>query len=276
MAEKKRADMLKGMLNQTQRPPAPTQEVVSTAPTASAGIVKGAPYQAGFRQIKDSEIDLPSEAAALSTRLQDIARHYLGARRKSGEALLEAARWMSEARSEAEHGEWLRFLDITGTTSDAAERLLNTHTRAMSDASFAEAIRTNWLGPSAAALLARPSTPPELIAEVLNAPEPPKVTELTQKVKQARQPKNGQIPQFAVFDSDQAPTSFDDQIPQFAVFGAAGEAPISASEMLRETVKALTHLERSAAEIPATSETRSALARAKQALAAIERTLGAK
>jgi hypothetical protein len=46
---------------------------------------------------------LPIAAGVLSERLQEIARHrqYIGARRRSGEALLEAARWLSEARAEA-------------------------------------------------------------------------------------------------------------------------------------------------------------------------------
>src|SRR4051794_37568979 len=57
----------------------------------------------------------PAAAAVLSERLQEIARQYIGARRRSGEALLEAARWLSEARAEAQHGEWYVFLDATST-----------------------------------------------------------------------------------------------------------------------------------------------------------------
>jgi hypothetical protein len=119
----------------------------------------------------------------LSERLQEIARQYIGARRRSGEALLEAARWLSEARAEAQHGEWYVFLDATSTTEDTADRLLNIHTQAMQNPQFAEAVRTNWIGQSVAALLARPSTPPEVVTEVLNANTPPKVAEVEQKVR---------------------------------------------------------------------------------------------
>src|SRR5436190_18425159 len=64
---------------------------------------------------------LPAAAGVLSERLQEIARQYIGARRRSGEALLEAARWLSEARAEAQHGEWYVFLDATSTTEDTAD-----------------------------------------------------------------------------------------------------------------------------------------------------------
>ena len=255
MAEKK-ADQLRKMLTQPQRLPQPAQEIVQ-APGEAVALVRGQPYQTGPQ---NTPIVLPAEADALSVPMQDIARRYLGARRKSGEALLEAARWLSEARNEAQHGEWLRFLDVTSTTPDAAERLLNIHQRAMSDAQFAEAVRTNWLSPTTAALLARPSTPTELVAEVLQTPSAPKLADIEQKIKQARQPKpDGQIPQNAVFD--QASTS--------------GQQ-ISALEMLRETVKALVHLERTVGELPATTETEQALERAEHAIAALRRALRAR
>ena len=255
MAEKK-ADQLRKMLTQPQRPSQPAQEVVQ-APGEAVALVRGQPYQTGPQ---NTPIVLPAEADALSVPMQDIARRYLGARRKSGEALLEAARWLSEARNEAQHGEWLRFLDVTSTTPDAAERLLNIHQRAMSDAQFAEAVRTNWLSPTTAALLARPSTPTELVAEVLQTPSAPKLADIEQKIKQVRQPKpDGQIPQNAVFD--QASTS--------------GQQ-IFALEMLRETVKALVHLERTVGELPATTETEQALERAEHAIAALRRALRAR
>ena len=309
MAEKK-ADQLRKMLTQPQRPPQPAQEIVQ-APGEAVALVRGQPYQTGPQ---NTPIVLPAEADALSVPMQDIARRYLGARRKSGEALLEAARWLSEARNEAQHGEWLRFLDVTSTTPDAAERLLNIHQRAMSDAQFAEAVRTNWLSPTTAALLARPSTPTELVAEVLQTPSAPKLADIEQKIKQARQPKpDGQIPQNAVFGDTLQPKP-DGQIPQNAVFGDAlqpkpdgqipqnavfgdalqpksdGQIPqnavfdqastsgqqIFALEMLRETVKALVHLERTVGELPATTETEQALERAEHAIAALRRALRAR
>ena len=273
MAEKK-ADQLRKMLTQPQRPPQPAQEIVQ-APGEAVALVRGQPYQTGPQ---NTPIVLPAEADALSVPMQDIARRYLGARRKSGEALLEAARWLSEARNEAQHGEWLRFLDVTSTTPDAAERLLNIHQRAMSDAQFAEAVRTNWLSPTTAALLARPSTPTELVAEVLQTPSAPKLADIEQKIKQVRQPKpDGQIPQNAVFGDALQPKP-DGQIPQNAVFDQASTSgqQIFALEMLRETVKALVHLERTVGELPATTETEQALERAEHAIAALRRALRAR
>src|SRR5690606_11308480 len=68
-------------------------------------------------------------AGVLSTHLQEIARLYVQARRRSGEALLEAARWLYEARSVAQYGEWLIFLEATTTSPDTAERLIDIHTK---------------------------------------------------------------------------------------------------------------------------------------------------
>src|SRR3954468_7241690 len=62
--------------------------------------------------------ELPDRAGALPERLQEIARSYLGARQRSGEALLESARWLSEARAVAIHGQWGVFLEATGTSDD--------------------------------------------------------------------------------------------------------------------------------------------------------------
>src|SRR5207249_794098 len=136
------------------------------APAAPAPIQRGVPYQIST-QTSPVEPELPPPAGALSAPLQEIARRYIGARRRSGEALLEASRWLSEARSLAQHGEWYIFLEATGTTEDTAERLLNIHTQAMQNPQFAEAISRNWLGQSAAGLLARPATPPEVVAAAL-------------------------------------------------------------------------------------------------------------
>jgi len=130
--------------------------------------------------------ELPAQAGMLSERLQEIARQYIGARRRSGEALLDAARWLSEARAEAQYGEWQVFLEATNTSDDTTERLLNIHTQAIQNPQFAESVRTNWIGQSVAALLARPSTPPEVVNEVLASPEPPTVADVQKKIRQAR------------------------------------------------------------------------------------------
>src|SRR6266508_6540325 len=157
--------------------------------------------------------ELPAQAGMLSERLQEIARQYIGARRRSGEALLDAARWLSEARAEAQYGEWQVFLEATNTSDDTAERLLNIHTQAMQNPQFAESVRTNWIGQSMPPVLARPSTPPEVVNEVLASPEPPTVAEVQKKIRQAHpaqqpsvdlgQPQN---PQFADFGGTSSQT----------------------------------------------------------------------
>lgn len=121
-----------------------------------------------------------SDLEQLAAPLQDIARRYLNARRRSGEALLDAAAALTEARGQAQHGEWHVFLRATNTSDDAAERLLAIHRTASSNPSFAEAIRYDRLTPTTAALLARSSTPPAVREQVLAAPEPLAVSEVRQ------------------------------------------------------------------------------------------------
>ena len=127
----------------------------------------------------------------------------------------------------------------------------------MGEPAFGEAVRNNWINPSVAGLLARSSTPPEVVAEVVSGPKQPKMADVERKIKQARQLKG------------------EGQIPHSAVFGETlGEGQqISALEMLRETVKALVHLERTASELPANAETEQALVQAEQAVAALREAL---
>ena len=141
-------------------------------------------------------------AGALPKPLQMIAQQYIGARRRSGEALLDAARWLHEARALASHGDWKVFKAATSTSDDTAERLLNIHIQAMQNPQFADAIARNWLTQSAAALLARQSTPPELIEELLAAPEPPTKADIEARL---RTPKHTQNPHCADFDDDIPP-----------------------------------------------------------------------
>jgi len=135
-------------------------------------IARGPGYQVGPAALSQ-QAELPASANALPEALQTIARNYLGARRRSGETLLDTARWLHEARTLASHGDWKIFKEATGTSDDTAERLLNIHILAMQNPQFADAIARNWMSQSAAALLARPSTPPALIADVLKESEQP-------------------------------------------------------------------------------------------------------
>jgi hypothetical protein len=151
-------------------------------------------------------------------------------------------------------------LDATSTNEDTADRLLNIHTQAMQNPQFAEAVRSNWIGQSVAALLARPSTPPEVMADVLNADAPPKVAEVEQKVRQARsKPKQTEV-----------------QIPQFAGFAGAaqsGDNSASAQELLHEIALSLVELAKMADALPADAQTTRALESAEQSLTTIRRAV---
>ena len=101
--------------------------------------------------------ELPETAGGLSLEMQSIARNYLGARGRAGEAILDAARYLAEARAAAKYGEWGVFLEATGTQEDTATRMLAIAERASTDQQYARAISDGRLALTAA-------------FEILNAP----------------------------------------------------------------------------------------------------------
>jgi hypothetical protein len=119
------------------------------------------------------DIDDRAALATLPGALQALAFSFVAARRKIGSGTLEAAQYLAEARSQAHHGEWGRFLASIGTSDDQAERLLRIARLATENPAFAEAVRHNFLSAAVAAELAAPGTPPELIERVMEQSERP-------------------------------------------------------------------------------------------------------
>ncbi|KPV52328.1 hypothetical protein SE17_16180 [Kouleothrix aurantiaca] len=154
---------------------------------------KGQAYAVGADLIPTPE--LPEQAGALSEPLQVIARNYLNARRRSGEALLDAARWLSEARATAQHGEWLLFLEATGTSTTTSDRLLDIHAEATRSPQFAERVASNWLTFTAAAEIAAPSTPESVKQELLSAPESPSRADVQKARREFKFPTVGNLPE---------------------------------------------------------------------------------
>lgn len=124
--------------------------------------------------------------ARLTPPAHMLACRYLDARRRGGEALLDAAAILAEARERTKHGEWYPFLLAVNTSEDRAKRLLDIHRKATEDPDFADAVRRDWLSLSTAALLAQPSTPPTVVACALTAPAPPEVREVRTLLKGVR------------------------------------------------------------------------------------------
>ena len=202
-------------------------------------------------------------AGVLSTHLQEIARLYVQARRRSGEALLEAARWLYEARSVAQYGEWLIFLEATTTSPDTAERLIDIHTKAMEDTRFAEAITQNWLGQTVAALLAKPSTPSEIVDEVLEEGQPVTVAEVRQRIKKHKQPQQNTEPE----------TPNQATIPHNTVFHTNTAEQVQATELLHEIVLSLEGLQALVNVLPGDQYTLQQLEQAEELLRAIRQNL---
>lgn len=118
------------------------------------------------------------EPTALSAPMQELARRYVAAQTRSGEALLDACAALAEARALARHGEWGVFLEATRTSEGTAKRLLDIHQQAASDPAFRAAVASNWIGATVAAELAQPSYPATAREALLSAPEPPTRTDV--------------------------------------------------------------------------------------------------
>lgn len=149
------------------------------------------------------EVTLPAEASKLGHELMEIARNYLVARRRRGEALLDAATWLSQARSIADEGRWYLFLEVTGTSHDVAERLLNIHLAAQRDSRFREAVISGHFNQSVAALVARPSTPPSVLDTMLESECSPRISDV-QRAMQTVQ-REGTLRNFVVGLDEPAP-----------------------------------------------------------------------
>jgi len=243
------------------------QRIVATTPSAADGGERppSIPYPIST-QAPAGEIELPAQAGLLSEQLQGIARHYLGARRRSGEALLEAARWLSEARALAEHGQWQVFLEATSTSDDTAERLLHIHREAMHNPQFADSVRTNWISQSVAALLARPSTAPEVVSEVLASPAPPTVAEVQRKLRQTRPQPDLPVAEVAIREA---------QNPQLADFAeASNQAGLSmAASVAIRSLQMLQHAAALVRELASTPDTIPTGTLTEQAVADIENSV---
>jgi len=161
----------------------------------------------------------PPLLGTLSAGVLRLARQYLAARRRSGEALLEAARILSMAREAAQHGEWQTFLEATHTSADTAEGLLRIYAESQADPAFAEAVRSNWLSQSAAALVARESTPDAARERILAGVEAPSAREVRAIIKEEQE--GAKIRNVAENDKTEVDDSaaFEDARRRYAALG---------------------------------------------------------
>ena len=114
---------------------------------------------------------LTLDPPVLTVSLQEHARRYVAARRRTGDALLEAVAELAAARQEADHGAWSVFLAAIGLDDSAARAQIRIHAQAQADPVYAERIRTGFLTEATARELL--SAPPDVRAAVLAAPEAP-------------------------------------------------------------------------------------------------------
>ena len=206
---------------------------------------------------------LPPEAVGLSDQLRELAVRVIGTRRRIGEALLDACRYMSEARAVAEEGQWYIFLRVTDTSPDSAETLLNIHYRVGQHPAFAEKLRSGWLNQTVAGELAKPSTPPELFQQLLARDQPLRVADVKRARRQTLQARD----EHHIVDNPNNPGSL-------LSLGAASQELILADQgslavLLDEVVASLEAIAGQAHALPAGARTRQALSRITKATALI-------
>lgn len=213
---------------------------------------------------------LPPEADALSDPLRELAVRFIGARRRVGEALLEACRYMSEARAVAEEGQWYLFLNVTGTSPDSAESLINIHFRARQHPAFAEKIRSGQISQTVAGELARPSTPPEVLDQLVSREEPLRVID----VKRARRSPPIDRDERHIVDNPNNPGSaggLGAPEPPVEVIDQMGQITLEA--VLDEIAASMEAVAAQAHALAPDERTGRALVRIERALAAIRRRM---
>lgn len=113
----------------------------------------------------------PLVADGLSPQLQRHIDRTLAADRKGGEALWEKACAVADARADAQHGEWGRYLEATKQDERATRRLIAIAERGRVEERFRDAIITGFLSFSVAALTSQADD--QLLDQLLTAPKPP-------------------------------------------------------------------------------------------------------
>lgn len=195
MAKSKRFDANLLRTTSATAPNAATSgsELANATPTEALAIERGPAYRTS---VDSRDLSVPAAVLGLRPALQHLAQSYLGARRRSGIALLEAARWLSEARAAAEYGEWELFLAAIETPAATAEQLMRIYDTAMASPQFAEAVVSGRINQSVAERLTRRSTPPQAFEQVLQSERPLTVGDVARVIHEVRQqPSFGGAPE---------------------------------------------------------------------------------
>ncbi|MEI7537289.1 MAG: hypothetical protein WCJ76_08750 [Comamonadaceae bacterium] len=110
-------------------------------------------------------------AEGLSPQLQRHIDRTLAADRKGGEALWEKACAVADARADAQHGEWGKYLEATKQDERATRRLIAIAERGRADSRFRDAVITGFLNFTVAAITAQADD--QLLTTLMEFPTPP-------------------------------------------------------------------------------------------------------
>jgi len=153
---------------------------------------------------------LPAIAESLSEPMKDIARQYIGARNRLGVDLLEACRYISEAKQKAAYGEWEVFLKTIGLDEGRARAQIRIHEEVQRDPTLMEHVVSGFLSEAVARELL--PAPAEVRQEVLSRGKPP-------TLRDVREAKRASTPAFEqpMLPDMPAPASPTDLPAEYAI-----------------------------------------------------------
>lgn len=142
-----RQDRLRGALR-----PTTGNEVVPIAPAST-------PPPIAISTVPPADEPNAALIEALRPPMRELAVRFVGARRRSGQAILEMGQILAQANDEAQYGEWDDYLEAVDLSDDTARKLMQIYRVAADDAAFADGVRRNWFQQSVAMRIVRERDP---------------------------------------------------------------------------------------------------------------------
>ena len=261
-----RQDRLRGVL----RPASGANEVVPVSPASDAPPIAISTVP---------PVDEPNAALieALRPQMRELAVRFVGARRRSGQAILEMGQILAQANDEAQYGEWDDYLQAVDLSDDTARKLMQIFRAALDDAAFADGVRRNWFQQSVAMRIVR-ERDPDRRREVIDALLSPERTErpsdaetgaVIRRVRQRHAAPVDVLPEAALERGSDDGGSQSPTAPERAVVLEVDSAAVLA--ILQGHAAGISELVSLAGSLPRTPATEETLQQLEQAIAAIRR-----
>lgn len=256
-----RQDRLRGVLRPTSG-----NEVVPVAPAST-------PPPIAISTVPPADEPNAALIEALRPPMRELAVRFVGARRRSGHAILEMGQILAQANDEAQYGEWDDYLQAVDLSDDTARKLMQIYRVALEDTAFADGVRRNWFQQSVAMRIVRERNPGrrrEVIDTLLSPDrtERPSDAETGAVIRQVRQRQDGapRVPSEAPALAGEREAASIKRATVLEVDGAAVLA------ILQGHAAGLSELVSLAGSLPRSSATEEAIQAIERAIAVIRRT----